>query len=148
MAPPRGETTPARRALLRAMAPPAMVVADGGPGFASAARAERPRAKAQRRAFHVSRQVERRAASRPKLQAGRELCALAEDLLAARALRRAALWVERPMRRRDFRNDFPNERTRVDGGWEHAHERLGKARRSLVRLSNNDSCSRSSTPRP
>lgn len=82
------------------------------------------------------------------MQAGRELCALAEDLLAARALRRAALWVERPMRRRDFRNDFPNERTRVDGGWEHAHERLGKARRSLVRLSNDGSCSRSSTPRP
>lgn len=132
----RGETTLAWRALLRTIAPPAMVVTDGGPGFASAARAEWPGTKVQRCAFHVFCQVKRCTTSRPKLQAGRELYALAKDLLAVRTLHQADLWVERLMQWCDFWNDFLDERTRVDGGWEYVHERLRKARRSLVRLSN------------
>ena len=53
-----------------------------------------------------------------------------------RTLHQADLWVERLLGWCDFWNDFLNERTRTDGRWEYAHERLRKARRWLVRLVN------------
>ena len=49
------------------------------------------------------------------------------DLLAARALRRAAPLRQRPMRRRDLPERLPEREDEVDGGWEHARGRRGKA---------------------
>lgn len=132
----RGETALAWRALLRMIAPPEVVVTDGGSGFASAVAAEWPGTRVQRCAFHAFCQVKRHTTTRPKLQAGRELYQLAKDLLGIETLHQADLWVERLMQWCDFWNDFLGERTRVDGRWEYTHERLRKARRSLVRLVN------------
>lgn len=132
----RGETTLAWRAFLKTIAPPEMVVTDGGQGFASAAAAEWPGTRVQRCTFHAFCQVKRCTTSRPKLQAGRELYQLAKELLGVETLRQAELWVERLLQWCDFWNDFLEERTRVEGGWEYTHERLRKARRSLVSLVN------------
>lgn len=132
----RGETTAAWRALLRTVAPPEVVVTDGGSGFASAVAAEWPSTRVQRCTFHAFCQVKRCTTTRPRLLAGVELYGLAKDLLGIRTLHQADLWVERLLGWCDFWNDFLDERTRTDGRWEYAHERLRKARRSLVRLVN------------
>ena len=132
----RAETTRAWRALMRSMAPPEMVVTDGGSGFMSAVAAEWPGTRVQRCTFHVFCQVRRCTTSRPRLLAGKELYILARDLLAVRDLRQADLWVERFLQWCEFWSDFLEERTRVDGRWEYTHERLRKARRSLARLVN------------
>lgn len=130
----RGETTLAWRALLRTIAPPDMVVTDGGSGFASAAAAEWPSTKVQRCTFHAFSQVKRLTTTRPKLQAGRELYQLAKDLMGIEDLHQAELWVERFVQWCEFWDDFLSERTKVDGRWEYAHERLRKAKRSLATL--------------
>ena len=132
----RGETALAWKALLRTIAPPEVVVTDGGSGFASAVAAEWPRTRVQRCTFHAFCQVKRYTTSRPKLQAGRELYQLARDLLHIETLHQADLWVERLMQWCDFWNDFLNERTSADKDWEYVHARLRKARRSLVKLVN------------
>ena len=67
----RAETSRAWKALLSRIAPPDMVVTDGGSGFAKAAAERWPGTKVQRCLFHVFSQVRRCTTSRPKLQAGR-----------------------------------------------------------------------------
>lgn len=62
----RAETTAAWRSLLSRIAPPDMVVTDGGSGFASAVAAEWPRTRVQRCVFHAFCQVKRHTTSRPK----------------------------------------------------------------------------------
>lgn len=132
----RGESVLAWRALLKTIAPPEVVVTDGGQGFASAVALEWPGTRVQRCTFHAFCQVKRQTTSRPKLQAGRELYGLARDLLEIKTLRQADLWVEHLVQWCDFWNDFLDEKTESDGKREYAHERLRKARRSLVRLVN------------
>lgn len=132
----RGETTRAWKALLAPIAAPDMVVSDGGSGFPKAVAEVWPTAKVQRCTFHAFCQVKCCTASRPKLQAGIELYGLSKDLLGIKTLFQAELWVEHFMQRCDFWSDFLAERTKVSGRFEYAHERLRKARRSLVILVN------------
>lgn len=132
----RAEATRAWRALLSRIAPPDVVATDGGSGFASAVAAERPRTRVQRCVFHAFRQVRRCTTSRPKLQAGVELYGLALELMRLDDLRQAEWWSERFGRWCGFWAGFLEERTAVDGRREYAHERLRKARRALVSLSN------------
>lgn len=109
---------------------------DGGSGFASAVAAEWPKTRVQRCTFHAFCQVKRCTTTRPKLQAGRELYQLARELLQIKTLYQADIWVEHLLQWCDFWNDFLSEKTRTDKGWEYTHERLRKARRSLVKLVN------------
>lgn len=132
----RAETTRAWRALLSRIAPPDVVVTDGGSGFASAVAAEWPRTRVQRCVFHAFQQVRRCTTSRPKLQAGVELYGLAKELMHLDDLRQALWWTERFTQWCDFWSDFLEERTVVDGRREYTHERLRRARRGLVKLSN------------
>ena len=132
----RGETSRAWKALLERMAPPDMVVSDGGPGFAKAVAEVWPRTRVQRCIFHAFCQAKRYTTSKPKLAAGSELYGLAKDLLGVKTLHQADLWVERFMQWCGFWSDFLEERTKVDGRFEYTHERLRKARRSLVTLVN------------
>lgn len=132
----RAETTAAWRSLLSRIAPPDMVVTDGGSGFASAVAAEWPRTRVQRCLFHAFCQVRRYTTSRPRLQAGIELYALARELLRIETLRQADWWVERLMQWCDFWADFLDQRSVVEGRVVYTHERLRKARRSLVSLAN------------
>ena len=83
-----------------------MVVTDGGSGFASAVAAEWPRTRVQRCVFHAFCQVKRHTTSRPKLQAGVELYALARELLHVETLQQADWWVERFMQWCEFWSDF------------------------------------------
>ena len=77
----KAETTRAWRALLSRIAPPEVVVTDGGSGFASAVAAEWPETRVQRCLFHAFCQVKRHTTSRPRLQAGIELYGLARELM-------------------------------------------------------------------
>lgn len=59
----RAETKRAWKALLSRIAPPAIVVADGGTGFASAVADEWPETRVQRCLFHAFSQVKRQTTS-------------------------------------------------------------------------------------
>ena len=132
----RAETTRAWRALLSRIAPPDVVVTDGGSGFASAVASEWPRTRVQRCVFHAFQQVKRCTTCRPKLQAGVELYGLAKELMHLEDLQQARWWSERFGQWCEFWADFLEERTMVDGRREYTHERLRKARRGLAALSN------------
>ena len=130
----RSESVRAWRALLSRVAPPAVVVADGGAGFATAVAEEWPRTRVQRCLFHAFRQVKRQTTARPRLQAGIELYGLAKELMRIEDLRQAERWVERYMQWNAFWCDFLEERTVVDGRREYAHARLRTARSGLNSL--------------
>ena len=132
----RAETTAAWRSLLSRIAPPDMVVTDGGSGFASAVAAEWPRTRVQRCVFHAFCQVKRHTTSRPKLQAGVELYALARELLHVETLQQADWWVERFMQWCEFWSDFLEQKSLVEGRMAYTHRRLREARPALVRLVN------------
>ena len=63
------------------MAPPDVVVTDGGSGFEKARRAVWPETKVQRCTFHAFEQVKRCTTTRPRTQAGVDLYAIAKGLL-------------------------------------------------------------------
>ena len=136
----RAETTAAWRSLLSRIAPPDMVVTDGGSGFASAVAAEWPRTRVQRCVFHAFCQVKRHTTSRPKLQAGVELYALARELLHVETLQQADWWVERFMQWCEFWSDFLERKSLVEGRMAYTHRRLREARSGLVRLVNAGRC--------
>lgn len=132
----RAETTAAYRSLLSKIAPPEVVVTDGGNGFASAVAKEWPNTRVQRCLYHVFCQVRRYTTSRPKLLAGAELLQLAGELLHIETLRQADWWVERFMQWCEFWADFLAERTRTERGLVLTHERIVKARGSITRVLN------------
>lgn len=132
----RAETTAAWRSLLSRIAPPDTVVTDGGSGFASAVAAEWPRTRVQRCVFHAFCQVKRHTTSRPKLQAGVELYALARELLHVETLQQADWRVERFMQWCEFWSDFLEQKSLVEGRMAYTHRRLREARSGLVRLVN------------
>jgi len=125
------ESRRAYEELMSKVVPPEVVVCDGGSGFASAARSVWPQTRVQRCLYHVFCQVRRYTTSRPRLQAGRELYALALELLHVETLGQAEWWVERYLAWCEFWDDFLEERTRTERGLEYTHERLRKARRSV-----------------
>lgn len=132
----RSETSSAYKRLLCNIAPPEVVVTDGGSGFAKAVKQVWPQTQIQRCLFHVFCQVKRYTTSRPKLLAGVELYSLAKDLMHIETLYQADLWVERFMNWCDFWSDFLEEKTRTERGLEYTHDRLRKARRSIVTVLN------------
>lgn len=111
-----------------------MVVTDGGSEFASAAAKEWPATKVQRCTFHAFCQVRRKTTTRPKLQAGKELYALAKELLHIETLHQADWWVERYMQWCEFWADFLEETSIVDGRRVYTHGRIREARSGLTRL--------------
>ena len=113
---------------------PDVVVTDGGSGFAKAVRETWPRTRVQRCTFHAFSQVRRYTTTRPRLQAGRELYAIARDLMGIEALHQAELWVERYLDWCGFWADFLEDRSIVDGRRVYTHERLRRARSSLSSL--------------
>lgn len=132
----RSENSRSWEALMGKVAPPEVVVTDGGSGFEKARREAWPATRVQRCVFHAFCQVKRYTTTRPKLQAGIELYALARDLLSIETPFQSQLWVERLMQWCEFWNDFLQERSVVDGRKVFTHDRLRKARRGLVKLVN------------
>ena len=130
----RSETSRAWEALMAPIPAPDVVVCDGGTGFERARRRAWPRTRVQRCLFHAFSQVKRYTTSRPRLQAGRELYALAIELLHLDTLRQADWWVERYLQWCGFWADFLEDVSYIDGRRVFTHERLRKARASLSRL--------------
>ena len=132
----KSENADAWGRLIARVAPPQMVVTDGGSGLAKAVRRFWPSTRIQRCVFHAYTQVRTYTTSRPRLQAGAELLSLAEELLRIETLHQAEWWVERFMQWSAFWADFLEEKTRIDGRMQYTHERLRKARASLATLIN------------
>lgn len=133
----RSENSRAWAALMSRIAEPEVVVSDGGDGFAKALREAWPRARHQRCTFHAFSQVRRYTTSRPKTQAGAELYGLARALLSITTLGEAQGWVDSLLSWSERWDAFLSETAAgEDGRPRLVHERLVKARRSLVRLVN------------
>ncbi len=130
----RSETSRAWAALISSVPAPDVVVTDGGSGFAKAVRQVWPGTRVQRCVFHAFSQVRRYTTSRPRLQAGIELYALALDLTRLETLHQADLWVERYLDWCGFWADFLEDTSVIDGRRVFTHERLRRARSSLSRL--------------
>lgn len=133
----RYEHAGAYRALLSRIAAPAIVVSDGGTGFAKALKKTWPKTRHQRCTFHVFCQVKRYTTSRPKTPAGAELYMLAKDLLHLTTQEEMERWVHRFIDWMEKYDDFLRKVTRDENGnLRPTHERLLKARNSLIRLIN------------
>lgn len=131
----QSENSRAWGALMARVPPPAMAVTDGGPGFEKARRRLWPNTRVQRCLFHVFCQVRRYTTSRPKLEAGRELLVLAKALLHIEKLKDAQGWADRVIKWCERWEDFLAEKTEgEDGKLRDTHERLVKARDSLMKL--------------
>jgi len=130
----KSENSRAWRALLSRIAPPTVVVSDGGSGFEKARRAVWPSTRVQRCTFHAFCRVKRCTTSRPRLPAGIELYSLARKLLRIKNLDQAIGWIK------DYGawcfkwKDFLQETSMIDGRKEYTHRMLRKARGSLNRL--------------
>lgn len=131
----RYEHAGAYKALLSRIAEPAVVVSDGGTGFAKALRKCWPNARHQRCVFHVFSQVKRYTTSRPKTPAGFELYILAKDLLHLEDQKEMKRWIHRFIDWMEKYQEFLRQMTRdEDGRCRPTHERLLKAQNSLIRL--------------
>lgn len=117
--------------LMGRIAPPDVLVCDGGGGIAKAMRALWPATRMQRCAFHAFCQVRRYTTTRPKTQAGADLYGIAADLLHVGTADEAAGWMARFQRWRADYDGFLRERN-DKGGF--LHERLRRARNGLAKL--------------
>jgi hypothetical protein len=132
----RSENSRSWEALISRIAPPIIVVSDGGSGLAKALWRIWPETEVQRCTFHAFCQVKRYTTSRPNLPAGMELYALAKDLLHLETLDQAQLWVALYLKWCGKWDGFLQEVTVKDGRRELTHHRLVKARNSLNVLIN------------
>ena len=131
----RYEHAGAYKALLSRIAEPLVVVSDGGTGFAKALRKNWPGARHQRCVFHVFCQVRRYTTGSPKTPAGWELYMLAKDLLHLEDQKEMERWGRRFIDWIEKYRDFLSQVTRDENGQlRPTHERLLKAKNSLVRL--------------
>ena len=119
--------------LMQRIAPPDVLVCDGGGGIGRAMRAFWPKTKMQRCTFHVFCQVRRCATTRPKTQAGVDLYAIAKDPMHVKDSTEAAIWMARFQSWRAGCEAFLKERNDKGG---YVYERLRKARRALTELCN------------
>lgn len=89
----RSENSRAWAALMERIAPPELVVTDGGSGFEKARKNVWPQTRVQRCTFHVFGQITRATTTRPKLPASKELYALGKRLIRICDLAQAEAWV-------------------------------------------------------
>lgn len=132
----RHEHSQAWANLLRRIAPPDMVVSDGGKGFAAAVKQIWPDTQIQRCAFHAFSQVRRYTTRNPRLIPGRELLSIATDLLYIKTEEEALIWLRRYFDWCKRWDEFLAEKTYIDGKYAFTHEKLRKAKGSLNRLIN------------
>ena len=131
----RYEHSEAWKALLSRIAEPAIVVSDGGTGFAKALKKVWPHTRHQRCLFHVFSQIKRYTTSRPKTLAGADLYMLAKDLLHLESKKDTERWTQRFLdwiiRYKDFLGQMSRDE---NGNLRPTHERLIKAEHSIIRL--------------
>jgi hypothetical protein len=130
----RSECSFAWAALMLRIAPPDVVVCDGGQGFEKARRRVWGDTRVQRCIFHAFNQVKRCTTTRPRLLAGAELYGIAKKLLKVSDLNEAAVWITSFVNWCTKWENFLKEKTYVDGKRQYKHERLRKAKRGLEKL--------------
>lgn len=130
----RSESSRAWAEFMARIAPPDVVVTDGGGGFEKARRSVWPNTKVQRCTFHAFEQVKKCTTARPKTQAGVDLYSIAKQLLKVKSQGEAANWLASFAGWCPEYDGFLKEKAMVDGRAQYKHERLRKARRGLERL--------------
>ncbi|WP_331274801.1 IS1249 family transposase [Schaalia sp. lx-100] len=120
--------------LLAKIAPPDVVITDGGSGFVKACRTQWPNTRIQRCLFHIQANVRSRTTSRPRHQAGVELYALAKALTHIRTQDEQTAWLDHYTRWCQKWKMTLAEKTRLaDGRIVNTHERLVAARNLINR---------------
>ena len=130
----RRENTESWMNLLRTIAPPDMVVCDGGSGFKAACKQVWPKTKIQRCIFHVHAQIRRYLTNNPMTGAGKELLKLSKRLLSIETLHEAQMWIEDFIYWLEYWHEFINELNENEDNKTYKHERLRKAQRALSTL--------------
>ena len=130
----KSENSRAWRALLSRIAPPEVVVTDGGTGFEKARKIVWPNTRVQRCTFHVYCQIKRYTTRQSKTKAGVELYRLALELLKIDDIERAIDWLRRFNQWCFDWDEFLKELSWVEGRAVITHQRLVKARNSLRTL--------------
>ena len=131
----RSENSRAWEALMNRIAPPDVVVTDGGSGFEKARKKAWPNTRVQRCTFHAFGTIKQATTIRPKLAASKELYGLGKQLLHVKDREQAASWIDTYLDWCKRWEGFLAQKTkRDDGGWEYTHERLVRAHNSVNRL--------------
>ena len=131
----RSENSRAWEALMNRIAPPDVVVTDGGSGFEKARKKAWPNTRVQRCTFHAFGTIKQATTIGPKLAASKELYGLGKQLLHVKDREQAASWIDTYLDWCKRWEGFLAQKTkRDDGGWQYTHERLVRARNSVNRL--------------
>ena len=119
----RSENSRAWEALMNRIAPPDVVVTDGGSGFEKARKKAWPNTRVQRCTFHAFGTIKQATTIRPKLAASKELYGLGKQLLHVKDREQAASWIDTYLDWCKRWEGFLAQKTkRDDGGWEYTHE--------------------------
>jgi hypothetical protein len=130
----RSESARAWSTLFSRIAPPRVLVCDGGSGIRKAMRQAWPGTRMQRCLFHVFMDVTVLTTRHPQLQAGRQLLDLAHRLLHATTRQRATRWLRDYSAWESRWHEWLAETsTYTDGSIQQAHQRLVRARNMLNR---------------
>lgn len=131
----RRENSCAWGALMARIAPPDMVVCDGGSGFEKARQRCWPHTRVQRCTFHAFGLIKKATTTHPKLPASQHLYALGLRLTRIDTIDTATAWI------RDWNQwchtwkEFLDEKTQLpQGGWVYTHKPLVTAKNSMNRL--------------
>lgn len=118
--------------LLSGLPAPDVVVIDGGSGIRKALRLHWPETRVQRCLFHIQAAVRRHTTLNPRLEAGKELKALATTLGRISTRGEATEWLRQYNQWHQHYKEFLAERTWFNNRkWEFTHRRLRTARRHI-----------------
>ncbi len=128
----RRETSAGWMNLMARIAPPDVVVCDGGGGLLKALKTVWPDTRVQRCLFHVCMKISELTGTRPRLDAGKQLRKLAIGLSRVTTRDDAAAWlVAYNQWEQDFHEFLDEHSQYADGSIEDTHQRLVKARRMI-----------------
>ena len=130
----KSEKAAAWQCLMARIAPPDVLVCDGGGGVLKAAKATWPDTRIQRCLFHVQANILELTGRRPRLEAGGRLRRVALSLPRVGDAGGAAEWlVSYNQWEQDFASFLDEKSEYADGGVNDMHQRLVKARRMIRR---------------
>ena len=132
------ENKAAYTALLEPLAPPLIVVIDGGQGAYSAIKALWPTTKIQRCLVHIQRNVRRNTTSRPRTDAGKAIYRIALNLTKITTVEHATTWVTQLHDFNTIYRSYMDEKTYLPASqrcgnkdWSFTHARVRKAYNQL-----------------
>ena len=130
----KSENSAAWAALMSRIPAPTMLVSDGAPGLAKAARQVWPNTKIQRCVVHIFWDIKSCTTMNPKLEAGKELLEIAKKLIKVKDTEQASEWISKYVNWTSKWENFLGEHTFNEGKKVYVHDRLRKARRTLNKL--------------